>query len=135
MQLSPFANTLVVLWYFVAGSVALAGLIALARVLAAIERRLGELEKTLAPVAAKADQILVEGQARAIEISNKAETILATGAHTARTIDDTTTETSHLVRRAIYLPFVELNAMISGITAGGVHLASGLFKSSKEPNR
>ncbi|MFM7321831.1 MAG: hypothetical protein ACKO5K_09945, partial [Armatimonadota bacterium] len=131
MHLSSVANTLVVAWYFLAGIIALAGLLLLAKALSGIERRLSDLERTLAPMVAKADALLAEGEQRARSVADHTEAIFAATERTAQTIDTTTTETSRVVQGAIYRPFVELNAVLSGITAGGVHMLASLLRSGK----
>jgi len=131
MQLSAFANTLIVAWYFVAGCVGLIGLLLLARTLRALEQRLAGLERQIAPLLARTDTLLTLGEHQMRDAAQRTEAILALGEHAAAAVDSTASESSRLVKGVVYRPFVELNAVLSGISAGGFHLLGGFLRSFK----
>jgi len=122
MTLSSTSTTLLVAWYVIGSIVGTIALASLAVVIRRLDTRLAELETRIDPLIRKADTVLSDVESKAQHIGDTSIRIIDKADSVAGTIEKTTETSSRLVRRALYTPLVEVNAVVYGVAAGFISL-------------
>jgi hypothetical protein len=118
MNLNPIASNLVVAWYLGLSLILTAVVVGLTLVLYKVNARLEALTLQVEPLLQKADQALALANEKLETIGTTTESLLAHGDAVAATVEAKTETTSRLVQKTIYTPFVSLNALLAGVSAG-----------------
>lgn len=131
MTLTPFASTLLVLWY-VAGSIAgTIGLVLLGLALRSMDRRLADLETRLSPLIERTESVLSDVESRVQTVGDTTARILSSTESTVATVETTAQKSTQLATKALHYPLVEINAITYGVIAGVTTLLKTQSKSSE----
>ena len=125
MNLNGIASSVLVIWYFVGSVVGVVGLVGAAVAIHRLTQRLESLERQIEPSLRRSEELLTLANERLTVLGGAAEEILDRGGAMTETLQERTEATTGLVQRAVYLPFVHANALLSGLTSGIRALGAG----------
>lgn len=113
MLLNSATSNLLIAWYLLGSLVNVALLAVLVITLSRLNQRIAALESRVDPALRQTEALLTEVNARLTTVGGSAERILAQGEAITGRVEAQTEATVGLVQRAVYLPFVHVNALLA----------------------
>ncbi len=116
--MNVLSNTVLVAWY-IGGSVILVvllGLLSLA--LMRLNARLEQLSQQLDPIVSRAEILLDRSNEKLETVGNATESLLHRTEAVAALVEAKTDTASTAIQRAVYTPFVGVNALLQAVSTG-----------------